>query len=81
MFIAGHRVEIKQHGTYRVLYIFWPAFDESPFLNQLTLEEVRHLICKACTVAFESSCEKGGKFVMRDSRLVLVKVVGFYFLH
>ena len=67
--------------TYKVLHIYSTAFDDSPFLSQLTLEKVRHLICKACTVALESSCEKGGKSVMRDSRRVLVKVVGFYFLH
>ena len=61
--------------------MFWLAFDDLPFLSQLTQEKARHLIFKACTVAFESSYEKGRKSVMRDSRLVLVKVVGFSFLH
>ena len=78
---SRHTHDIDECDRYRVLHIYSPAFDDSPFLSQLTLEKVRHLICKACTVALESSCEKGGKSVMRDSRRVLVKVVGFYFLH
>ena len=51
---------------YRVLHIYSPAFDDSPFLSQLTLEKVWHLICKACTVALKSSCEKGGKGAFKN---------------
>ena len=54
--------------TYKVHHVYWPAFDISSFLSQFIQEKVRHLIFKACTVAFESSYEKGRKSVMTDSR-------------
>ena len=61
------------YTSYRVLHIYWPGLNDSPFLNQLTQEIVMHFFRKPWILAVKNNYER-----LQTS---FVNLVGFCFPH